>query len=202
MSEREHLISDDYRALQAELHKNPDYGSASVLFAPIVSKICEQYGVQEILDYGAGKGRLAQHLRTKRPIRMTMYDPVMPQWSARPEPAEMVACVDVLEHIEPEKLENVLDDLRRCVKRVGFFSVSTVAAEKILSDGRNAISLSSRRHGGCRRSKADGICSSFSVLRAASSLSLRRSRRAHRIRPRESSVLHQVPGSVGRCRTG
>jgi hypothetical protein len=138
MSEREHLISDDYRALQAELHKNPDYGSASVLFAPIVSKICEQYGVQEILDYGAGKGRLAQHLRTKRPIRMTMYDPVMPQWSARPEPAEMVACVDVLEHIEPEKLENVLDDLRRCVKRVGFFSVSTVAAEKILSDGRNA----------------------------------------------------------------
>jgi 2-polyprenyl-3-methyl-5-hydroxy-6-metoxy-1,4-benzoquinol methylase len=62
----------------------------------------------------------------------------MPQWSARPEPAEMVACVDVLEHIEPDKLENVLDDLRRCVKRVGFFSVSTVAAEKILSDGRNA----------------------------------------------------------------
>ena len=138
MSERERLISDGYRALQVELHKNPDYGSASVLFAPIVSKVCEQYGVQEILDYGAGKGRLAQNLRSKRPIRMTMYDPAVPQWSAPPEPAEMVACVDVLEHIEPEKLEHVLDDLRRCLKRVGFFSVATVAAEKTLSDGRNA----------------------------------------------------------------
>ena len=55
-------VCDDYRKQQVELHKNPDYGVASTHFAPIVSKVCNQYGVEELLDYGAGKGRLAQSL--------------------------------------------------------------------------------------------------------------------------------------------
>jgi hypothetical protein len=50
----------------------------------------------------------------------------------------MVACIDVLEHIEPKLLENVLDDLQRVTREIGFFTVSTVLAEKTLADGRNA----------------------------------------------------------------
>jgi hypothetical protein len=50
----------------------------------------------------------------------------------------MVACIDVLEHIEPACLEEVLDDLMRLTKAVGFFSVHTGPAIKTLSDGRNA----------------------------------------------------------------
>jgi hypothetical protein len=50
----------------------------------------------------------------------------------------MVCCIDVLEHIEPDLLDNVLDDLKRVTKRIGFFTVSTSPAEKTLPDGRNA----------------------------------------------------------------
>lgn len=50
----------------------------------------------------------------------------------------MVACIDVLEHIEPELLENVLDDLCRLAEAVVFLTVTTIAAFKTLSDGRNA----------------------------------------------------------------
>jgi hypothetical protein len=132
------LISDDYRKQQTELHKNPDYGVASVHFAPIVSKICNQYGVEELLDYGAGKGRLAQSLEVDHGMSVQQYDPAIPDWADAPEPCEMVACIDVLEHIEPSLLENVLDDLKRCTLRIGVFTVSTVFAEKTLDDGRNA----------------------------------------------------------------
>jgi len=135
---RERLISDSYREQQTKLHANPDYGTASKVFAGIVSRIANDYGVTELLDYGAGKGRLLQNLQIDHPCKVQMYDPAIPKWSDTPEPSEMVACIDVLEHIEPQLLENVLDDLQRVTRRIGLFTVSTEPAMKELEDGRNA----------------------------------------------------------------
>ena len=50
----------------------------------------------------------------------------------------MVACIDVLEHIEPAYLTGVLDDLKRLTEGVAFLSIHTGPAVKVLSDGRNA----------------------------------------------------------------
>lgn len=139
---RERLISNDYRAMQAKLHENPNYGVASVHYAPIIAKVINQHGVENLLDYGAGKGRLgqtlSQHRMVDHKLAIQMYEPANPAWAELPEPAEMVACIDVLEHIEPELLDNVLDDLQRCTLAIGFFTVSTVPAQKTLPDGRNA----------------------------------------------------------------
>ncbi len=135
------VITSDYREMQARLHaENPNYGMASVGFAPLVQTVIEHFGVKEVLDYGAGKGRLAQTLVATCHSKATVipYDPAIPAWSATPQPAEMVASIDVLEHIEPECLDAVLDDLKRVTGRLGFFTVHTGAAVKILSDGRNA----------------------------------------------------------------
>jgi hypothetical protein len=134
------LISDEYRRLQQELHRNPDYGVASVGYAPLVAEILQQVGAREILDYGAGKGRLGQTLRqhVQGPLTVHHYDPAIPEWSAPPAPCRFVACIDVLEHIEPQLLDAVLDDLKRVTAGVGVFTVHTGAAVKLLPDGRNA----------------------------------------------------------------
>lgn len=50
----------------------------------------------------------------------------------------MVCCIDVLEHIEPEYLETVLDELCRLTEGIAFLSIDTGPAVKTLSDGRNA----------------------------------------------------------------
>ncbi|MFC3149995.1 methyltransferase domain-containing protein [Litoribrevibacter euphylliae] len=132
-------ITEEYRKMQQDLHKNrPDYGIASVSFAPQVSNIINDNNIRELLDYGAGKGRLAQNLKVNHQVNIQLYDPAIPEWSEEPDPKEMVCCIDVLEHIEPELLDNVLDDLKRVTKRVGFFTVHTGPAVKILPDGRNA----------------------------------------------------------------
>jgi len=139
---RERLISDEYRRQQVELHEDENYGVASTHFASLVAKVVNQYGVDEMLDYGAGKGRLAQTLIRDRlidhPMRIQHYEPAVVEWADMPEPCEMVACLDVLEHIEPALLDNVLDDLQRVTKSIGLFTVSTVEAMKVLPDGRNA----------------------------------------------------------------
>jgi hypothetical protein len=134
------LISEDYRRMQQELHKNPNYGVASVGYAPIVAQVMEAVGAAEYLDYGAGKGRLGQTLRqhTQQQLTIHHYDPAIPEWCAPPQPCRFVACIDVLEHIEPHLIDNVLDDLKRVTIGVGVFTVHTGAAVKLLADGRNA----------------------------------------------------------------
>ena len=134
------LISEDYLKMQQELHRNPDYGVASVEYAPMVAQVMKAMGLNEILDYGAGKGRLGQTLDDmyENPLIIHHYDPAIPQWSQPPQPCNLVACIDVLEHIEPDLIDNVLDDLKRVTAKVGVFTVHTGAAVKVLADGRNA----------------------------------------------------------------
>ena len=132
------LITAAYREMQQTLHESPAYGVASESFAPLVSRLVNRGGFTQLLDYGAGKGRLAPALRIDHPVRVRHYDPAVPQWSASPEPAQFVTCIDVLEHIEPELLANVLDDLRRVTVETGLFTIHTGAAVKVLPDGRNA----------------------------------------------------------------
>ena len=132
------LISDEYREQQEKLHENPNYGVASVSYAPLVSNLIDQLEVDEMLDYGCGKGRLAHAITPNRKLKIELYDPAQPDFSGRPSPREFVACIDVLEHIEPHLLYNVLDDLASLTLKYGFFTVHTGPAMKFLADGRNA----------------------------------------------------------------
>jgi FkbM family methyltransferase len=47
-------------------------------------------------------------------------------------------CTDVLEHVEPECVEAVLDDLCRVTMKAALVTVATRPAVKVLADGRNA----------------------------------------------------------------
>jgi len=132
-------ISNDYLQLQTELHKNPNYGVASLSFAPIVADLIRQLNIRTLADYGAGKKNLLVGL-TKAGIELQAYypyDPVFPEYG-QPREADLVCCIDVLEHIEPERLESVLEELARITTGVGFFSIHMGPAAKVLADGRNA----------------------------------------------------------------
>lgn len=136
------LISERYRELNKTLHdERSDYGGGSRRWASMVWTFIERGKHRSALDYGAGKGRLHEALRTlleSRDIAWQDYDPAIPQFSATPDPAHFVVCTDVLEHIEPEFIDEVLTDLRRVTQRRLFLVVSTREAQKKLPDGRNA----------------------------------------------------------------
>lgn len=133
------LITPAYEQQQRQLHEErDDYGVASISYAPLVSMYCNKLGITSLLDYGAGKMRLFEHLKVDHRMALQAYDPGIPHLSERPVPSQMVSCLDVLEHIEPECLDDVLDDLAALTLEVGFFSVNTAPAAKLLSDGRNA----------------------------------------------------------------
>src|SRR5574343_713777 len=132
------LISEHYREQNRQLHaQNEHYGTGGAKHIENVLYLCEVNGCKTVLDYGCGKGLLVKALKEKG-LDAKGYDPAVDEFSERPDPADLVICTDVLEHIEPERLSAVLDDLASLTKRAVFLLVSTVPAKKILPDGRNA----------------------------------------------------------------
>lgn len=129
------LISEEYRAQNAEMHARGNYGFKGDKWAPMVSQICSKVKTASILDYGAGQGSLARALPG---LNVQNYDPAVPEIAEPPDPADLVVCTDVLEHIEPGCLNNVLDDLRRLTIKTVFLVIATRPAVKTLPDGRNA----------------------------------------------------------------
>jgi hypothetical protein len=135
------LISESYRAMNADLHaSSPKYGTSGHRWAPVVMQLAAQFKAYTVLDYGCGKSTLLKALPplAERPIRFEQYDPCIPGLDEPPEPADLVVCTDVLEHIEPDCLEAVLDDLHRVTLKAVFLEIACRPAKKTLPDGRNA----------------------------------------------------------------
>ena len=129
------LISDSYRAQLAQLHtERPDFGTSSTMYAPYVAQLIRQFRPSNFLDYGCGKQAIKPHIT----VPYIPYDPAIDYVSSAPPPCDMVMTSDVLEHLEPECLEEVMNDLQRVTKKIGFHVVHTGAALHHLPDGRNA----------------------------------------------------------------
>jgi hypothetical protein len=133
-------ISSGYLHQQKALHAMPrGYGARGSHWASTVIAVCEQYGAGSLLDYGCGQGSLAAAVTLKTStLDCREYDPAIPGKDRPPVFADVVSCTDVLEHIEPEFLDNVLTHIRQLARRAVFLVVSTRPANKELSDGRNA----------------------------------------------------------------
>jgi len=116
--------------MQKTLHENSSYGTSGYRSAEFVKK----FNDKDILDYGCGKRTLEHALG----FDIFNYDPAIEGFENENKPHNIVFCGDVLEHIEPQLLDDVLQDIRRCTLVRGLLIASTVAAKKTLSDGRNA----------------------------------------------------------------
>ena len=129
------LISNEYRKLNENLHnKNMNYGVSGHKYSGNILSLSQKLNTKDILDYGCGKCTLGNNL----PFTINQYDPAIRCFSREPEPADIVACTDVMEHIEPDLLENVLSHIKSKTKKLVYFLIATRPAKKTLEDGRNA----------------------------------------------------------------
>lgn len=129
------MFSPEYKALQEKFHiDRPDYGISGRRYADQVFNVAKQLQTRDVLDYGCGKCTLANAM----PFRIQSYDPFIPEYAARPNPADLVVCTDVMEHVESEHVTAVLNDIRSLARKAAFFQIATRDASKTLPDGRNA----------------------------------------------------------------
>ncbi|MCP9941952.1 class I SAM-dependent methyltransferase [Cyanobium sp. ATX 6E8] len=142
------VISDVQRQLNAALHEHDDNfgnradgaGLATHLPAAL-GRMHELGACASLLDYGTGKGALVQRLRAELPpdVHVQGYDPAMPAFATKPEqPADILVCLDVLEHIEMASIDAVLRDIHALTRQFCYLVIDLQPAVKTLADGRNA----------------------------------------------------------------
>lgn len=132
------LISESYRQLNKKLHEDrPDYGDDKSQWSGYALNLFRNNGYNTVLDYGCGKGKLAK-VFAEAGITVAEYDPAIEGKDGDPQPAELVTCCDVLEHIEPVHLNAVLRHLKELTQKRLFAVISCRPAGKTLADGRNA----------------------------------------------------------------
>jgi hypothetical protein len=132
------LISREYCESQRIMHANPrGYGGRGDHWKRTVLHVARRYAVGSILDYGAGRGRLGIAMRAFGFVCRD-YDPAIPGWDDPPSFADLVTCCDVMEHVEPDKIDTVLAHIRALARKAAFFVVATRPANKLLPNGYNA----------------------------------------------------------------
>ena len=133
------VVSDEYRKLLEHETKRP-WGGAVIGSVPRIYNYAIDHNCKSILDYGSGKSDFLKTLNEKisdHNLIINQYEPGRPELAHDPEVNDMTVCVDVLEHIEPEKLDAVLDHIYQKTNKIFYFKVCLVPAQGVLADGRN-----------------------------------------------------------------
>jgi 2-polyprenyl-3-methyl-5-hydroxy-6-metoxy-1,4-benzoquinol methylase len=132
------LFTPEYAAEQQRIHdEQPAYGSRGYYWAYLVAGIAQLENCKSILDYGCGKGTIGKSFRQSGLNIVVDYDPAIKGKNSPAVSADLVVCVDVMEHIEPDCLKSVLADLARVSRKILFVAISTIPSKRTMSDGRN-----------------------------------------------------------------
>lgn len=134
------LISPEYRILQADYHKECDHwGSSGQHWATDVLDFIIKNSALSVIDYGCGKNTLYETVKNDIPedVSWCSYDPCVEAFDAEPPVSDLVISTDVLEHVEPELVENVLDDIAAKCTTGAFLVIFTHPAKHLLPDGSN-----------------------------------------------------------------
>jgi len=132
------MLTSQYQEQLKNLHNSSKaFGNKATIPEDIVQLI-EKYQINSILDFGCGKGHMVLALKEKYPnIEVYGFDPGIESFDNLPTKVDMIFSFDVLEHIEPELLDETLVDLAQRTNKVMYHLIACHPAKKNLSDGRN-----------------------------------------------------------------
>lgn len=144
---RTYMYTQEYKELISKLHaETPDWGTSGYRHLDPITTMIGQGGLvteeTSLIDVGCGKGALIEVIaRYYEDISIQGYDPFVPKFATLPTGKfDYVISTDVLEHIEPQKLDEFFKFLADLTKKTGeaYLVISLVSAKQILPDGRNA----------------------------------------------------------------
>ncbi|NJN00171.1 MAG: class I SAM-dependent methyltransferase [Aquincola sp.] len=134
------MISDDYRDLITLKHDVRPWGGTGKSWVPMLTELFAKIGpIETVLDYGCGRGTLKPALEAAvEGVKVTEYDPGVRDKNTIPFAAyDYVVCTDVLEHVEEDKIDNVLVHIETLAVDGVFFVIVFTPCNSSLPDGRN-----------------------------------------------------------------
>lgn len=131
------LISPEYQSLLQRQHSETKWGAdKGYRHLNEVMEFLVTSRSLTVLDYGSGRESLRHDLE---PIGFPVacYDPGTDR-TALPEPADLLVSADVLEHVQPEKIDAVLAHIFSLAKKAIFLVIALRQAKAKMVDGSDA----------------------------------------------------------------
>jgi hypothetical protein len=126
------LISEKHQAqYQRHYKERPTKAAPNAHLAQIL-QFAHEIGAKSILDYGCGGHASIEGYCS---LSVQSYDPGMLEYCAHAMPADLVVCLDVLEHVEPEHVDGVIAHIRGLARKGIFLTISCRESPKKLPDG-------------------------------------------------------------------
>jgi hypothetical protein len=128
-------------------------GKSLISHLPAIQALVEVTGAKNLLDYGAGKGRVYTQKDLKlsdgRVIpsvqgylgvdRITCYDPAVPEhWNFPSERFDGVISTDALEHCPQDDMPWIVEEMFSTARKFVYANVASYPAQKRLPNGENA----------------------------------------------------------------
>lgn len=120
------------KRLKALHDRDEKFGVIGFLWAEKIAELITDHPeCESFLDYGCGRSNLAAAVvqklhgqgRSCLRFKTQEWDPATKP-NPTPEPADFVACIDVLEHVEKDKVDAVLSHIRSLMQKRGIITVS------------------------------------------------------------------------------
>lgn len=130
------MISNEYRKQLEKVHSAKRWGNSGASWAFEIVPFAQKLGAKTLIDFGCGTGSLKKAIAN---IDVIEYDPGIKGKDTLPDkPADLLVCTDVLEHVEPEYLDETLATIDSLYTKGAFLVIACNPAKEILPDGRNA----------------------------------------------------------------
>lgn len=130
------IVTDEYAKQLQQMHQRKIIGFGVEPPAKLVETL-KSYPIKTVLDYGCGEGNMINAIQTLFPnLEMYGYDPGVERYSTIPERTDLVYSADVLEHFEPEFIDEGLQRIFN-IANIHYHNIACHPAKKTLPDGRN-----------------------------------------------------------------
>lgn len=132
-------ISEDYAKQLSKEHDGSKWGTTGAKYAGnnLLETLTSRPYIQTALDWGAGKGMLGEFIVSNLPyITWTNYDPGIPHYDKLPKgPFDLVVSSDVMEHVEPELVTSVLQEMERRCSRLLYLDIACTPTGRTFAEG-------------------------------------------------------------------
>ena len=137
-----HLISSEYKEKIVAHHTKSKgkWGGSVNHKQPMIHKYMLLSDAKSVLDYGSGSSAFKNGIKQMYPdYKYTIheYEPGIIGKDEDPPVCDVTICYDVLEHIEPDKIDNVLQHIYDKTNKWFICNISCVPSFGAFGDGSN-----------------------------------------------------------------
>lgn len=130
------MITPEYQQKITHYHKGRVWGGAVKGKVFDIECTANDNGCRTILDFGCGFGMLKEKIGHK--FDVTEYDAGIERKNKLPVGSyDMVVCVDVMEHVEPEFVDETIELLYQYATKVIYVSICCAPSLENFDDGEN-----------------------------------------------------------------